>query len=86
MSAVTLFVILLIIKILYFVLLLQAPDVSELSLKGRCFSLLFSPLNEKVAMSTFFFSCGGKQLISVFHRSVYLVSALLLLLGELGLS
>lgn len=60
MSAVTLFVILLIIKILYFVLLLQAPDVSELSLKGRCFSLLFSPLNEKVAMSTFFFSCGGK--------------------------
>lgn len=73
-------------KILYFVLLLQVPDVSELSLEGRCFSLLFSPLNN-VAMPTLFWGVGvGRGPISVLHRSVSLVSALLLPLGELGSS
>lgn len=46
------------VKMPYFLLLLQAPDVSELSLKGRCFSFLFSPLNEEVAVPVLFWGRG----------------------------
>lgn len=67
---------------LYLVLLLQAADVSELSLKGGCFSFLFSSVFPTEQRS---YNTKPLDLISIFHRFVCLVSALLLLLAvQLG--